>query len=168
MSVRNCAYSLCNYAEQCSSHFIIFLWYSLIYFSFVIVFHMNDKEYDNQCTNFTHTIPQAYSTYFETKYLIVTIKNSTHLLPSLLQRWSNFISCWGNLSYSTKSPCCSLIVWKSTSLIKSEYKTNGSPSSVIWIERLYGYTKIDVLTCVNNKLIQNTNYRAIISNTINH
>jgi hypothetical protein len=104
---------------------------------------------------------EAYPTYLETKYLIVTTENSTHLLPSLLQRWSNFISCWGNLSYSTRSPCCSLIVWKSTSLIKSEYKTNGSSSSVSWTERLYGYTKINMHTYMNNKQIQNTKYRDI-------
>jgi len=93
MSVTNYAYSLCNNPEECSSHFIICLWYSLIYFCHVIVFHMTNKEHDYQFTNFTHMIQQAYPTYFETNYLIVTIKNSTHLLPSLLQRWSNFISC---------------------------------------------------------------------------
>ena len=168
MLVRIYDYSLCNNPEECSSHFITCLLYSLIYFHHVIVFHMTDKEHDYRCTNFNHTIQQAYPTYYETKYLVVTITNSTHLLPSLLQRCSNFISCWGNLSYSTKSPCCSLIVWKSTSLIKSEYKTNGSSSSVIWIERLYGYTKINVHTCMNNKQIQNTKSTAIISNTNNH
>jgi hypothetical protein len=140
----------------------------VLFTSAILLFHMTDKEHDYQCTNFNYTIQQAYPTYFATKYLIVTIKNSTHLLPSLLQRWSNFISCWGNLSYSTRSPCCSLIVWKSTSLIKSEYKTNGSSSSVIWKERLYGYTKINMHTCMNDQQIHNTKYKAIISNANNH